>query len=135
MKIMNILLMTLFINITYANQVTDHITGIWSIKSPSNVQQWVVINNIDIRGNETIYHIEVLSRKKSAPLWQIQHLAPHLAVTQKALVRSIIKELHKGAVYPETYNAAYNKWLHDNNNTGGKICTSSIEQCIKQHIN
>lgn len=122
--------MIYFFNIASANIVPDELNGIWSIKSPAKTYRWVVIHNIEIRGGQKIYHIEVLSRKRSAPTWQVMHLSPHMAITEIALIKSVIKQKQSGAVYPETYNDAYSKWLIGNNNTGGVICMSSIEQCI-----
>lgn len=130
MKLSFLLFSIIFFKLSFANETLEDFSGIWSIKGSSQKNRWVVINNIDHKNDESIYHIEVLSRKKSAPLWQVEHLVPHMAITKAALTRSIIKQLKKGAVYPETYNTAYYKWQSENHNTGGLVCTTSIEQCI-----
>lgn len=117
-------------NPTFADGFSNEFSGIWSIKGSSQQDKWIVIHNIDNRNGNTIYHIEILSRKKTAPLWKIEHLAPHMAITKPALSKSIIKQLRRGAVYPESYNFAYHKWLIENSNTGGFVCSTSIAQCI-----
>jgi hypothetical protein len=130
MKLITLIFVITFFNIASANKFPDELNGVWSIQSSVKTHRWVVIHNIETRDGQKIYHIEVLSRKRSDPAWQVIHLSPHIAITEIALIKSIIKQKQNGAVYPETYNDAYSKWRSDNNNTGGVICTSSIEQCI-----
>lgn len=130
LKLFLLIPLMIYSNTTFADKIHNEFSGIWSIKGSFKQDKWIVIHNIDSSNTNTIYHIEVLSRKKTAQLWQIEHLVPHMAITKAALSKSIKKRLQKGAVYPESYNFAYQKWLNENSNSGGFICTTSIEQCI-----
>ncbi|HTZ00437.1 MAG TPA: DUF5086 family protein, partial [Rhodocyclaceae bacterium] len=63
-----------------------------------------------------------------SPPWQFRHLAKHMAVTEAALRAGIVKPLKKGAVYPESFDAAYVEWkaLGD-----GPVCRTSVMECLQ----
>lgn len=109
---------------------STHSLGVWSIESTPNMQRWIVINNIDKTSSEVIYHIEVLGRKSGEPAWKITHLVAHMAITEAALQRSVLKPLNKGAVYPETYQTAYHHWLEKTKGELGSVCDKTVVTCL-----
>ncbi len=109
-----------------AADLSNHPLGIWSLAGTAQQNRWVIIHT-QAKG---IYHIEVIGRGKKHPAWQIKHLANHIAITEAALSNSVIAPLQKGAVYPESFNSAYQQWQAENNGTGGAICTSDVLSCL-----
>ena len=110
--------------------INSHEMGIWSIAGSEKQQRWIVIHNLSEAKTTGIYHIEVIQRAAGAPTWQIVRLVNHMAITEKALKRSVIKSLDKGAVYPEPFNDAFAKWKMQNDGNGGAVCESSVMECI-----
>ena len=106
-------------------------TGIWSITPTAQQNRWLIIHNLSEAQTTGIYHIEVIGRNKKAPVWQIEHLAKHIAINKPALLKSIIKPLKKGDVYPESFDNAFSAWQKENDGKGGAVCTSSVIECIK----
>lgn len=108
----------------------SHKQGTWEITSTARMHRWRVIHQLE-QGNRTgIYHIEVLGRKHDDPSWQVQRLVRHMAITSKALLRSITKPLNKGGVYPEPFDDAYQQWQSLNNGKGGPVCQTSVIDCM-----
>lgn len=107
-----------------------HKPGIWSVSATKKQNRWIVIHNLDQAKTTGIYHIEVIGRDIRAPTWQIQHLANHIAITEAALVASVLKPLTKGAVYPESFDSAYRAWQSQNQGQGGVICKQPILECL-----
>jgi hypothetical protein len=89
----------------------------------------VVIHNLDEASSSGIYHIEVIAREKGKPKWQIKRQAPHLAITEDALRRSIINPLKSGSVYPEPYEDAFKEWQKSSN---AFICDTSVIECLSK---
>ncbi len=111
--------------------VQSHPLGIWSIASTPKENRWLIIHNLTAAKTSGTYHIEVIARAKGDPVWKIKHLANHLAITEAALSQSIIAPLKKGAVYPESFDSAYQKWQALNHNAGGEICQTNVLQCLQ----
>ena len=110
-----------------------HRAGLWSLPAIGDADRWVEIHNLDAARASGIFHVEILSRRHGAPAWQVKHVAPHLAITRAALERSVVKPLKSGAVYPESFDSAYQVWLRDER--AGKhpfVCGSSVDQCLKR---
>jgi len=110
-----------------------HRAGLWSLQPAADADRWVEVHNLDEAKMSGIFHIEVLSRRRGAPAWQITHLAPHMAITRAALERSVVKPLKTGAVYPESFDSAFQVWLADER--AGKhpsVCESSVDRCLKR---
>jgi Domain of unknown function (DUF5086) len=128
-----IFLVILFFNYSaYAEiNLEANTTGIWSITPTAQQNRWLIIHNLTEAQTTGIYHIEVIGRDKKSPVWQIQHLAPHIAINKPALLSSIIKPLKKGDVYPESFDNAFTVWQKENNGKGGAICTTSVIECMK----
>lgn len=108
-------------------------TGLWSLPAIGDAERWVEIHNLDTAKASGIFHIDVVSRPRGAPAWRLEHLAPHMAITRGALERSVVKPLKSGAVYPESFDSAYQVWLRDER--AGKhpfICGSTVDQCLKR---
>lgn len=112
--------------------LSKHEKGIWSIKGTPEKKMWIVIHNLKEAKETGIYHIEVLARGFDEPVWKVEHVIKHMAITQSALASSVLKPLDKGAVYPETFDNAYNDWQKQNSGKGGFICTSHLSDCMQQ---
>ena len=128
-----IFLVTLFFNYSaYADvNLEANTTGIWSITPIVQQNRWLIIHNLSQAQTTGIYHIEVIGKNKKAHAWQIQHLAPHIAINKSALLASIIKPLKKGDVYPETFDNAFTQWQKENDGKGGAVCNTSVLDCMK----
>ncbi len=128
-----IFLITLFFNYSvYADvNLETHTKGLWSIADTAKQNRWLIIHNLTEAQTTGIYHIEVIGRDKKAPVWQIKHLAAHIAINKTALLKSIIKPLKKGNVYPESFDSAFSTWKKENDGKSGAICTTSVIECIK----
>jgi hypothetical protein len=109
-----------------------HAKGIWSIAGTETSQRWIVIHDLAEGGTTGVYHIEVIKRKLGAPSWQIERLSAHMAITGKALKRSVVKPLKSGAVYPEAFDDGFKKWKAENNGKGGAVCTTSVPECLQK---
>jgi hypothetical protein len=120
-----------FVNHGYCADINGHQSGIWSVESTEKQERWIVIHNLNEGLRSGIYHIEVLGLEKGAPAWQVKHLVNHMAITEKALQSSIRKPLKKGTVYPETFDEAYRKWLHQGGGKTGPVCDTSIAHCME----
>ena len=132
MKII-IFLITLFFNYAVYAEINleANNAGIWSITPTDQQNRWLIIHNLTEAKTTGIYHIEVIGRNKKAPIWQIKHLAAHIAINKPALLKSIIKPLKKGDVYPESFDNAFSVWQKENDGKGGAVCTTSVIECMK----
>ena len=133
-----LILMTSLLGLPQLHAATDvidiqsHEKGIWSIKGSDKEQRWIVIHNLAEGKSTGIYHIEVIQQDAGAPAWQFEHLARHMAITEDALKRSVLKPLNRGAVYPEPYDDALSKWTAKNSGNGGEVCHTSVLDCISK---
>lgn len=107
-----------------------HEKGLWSIQGTTEENRWVIIHNMKEAKETGIFHIEVIAREVDVPAWKIKHIVKHMAITKAALSISVLKPLDKGAVYPETFNAAFEEWRKQNSGKGGFVCTSSLAECL-----
>ncbi len=114
--------------------LVSHKAGIWSIADAPGMKRWIVIHDPDAAKTSGIYHIEVIGRKSGDPSWQIVRLVPHMAITEKALLESILEPLDAGAVYPESFDDAYASWQLQNNGAGGSVCNLSVTQCMSSQV-
>jgi len=128
-----ICLVILFFNYSAFAEVNieANTTGIWSITPTAKQNCWLIIHNLTEAKTTGVYHIEVIGRDKKAPIWQIKHLAAHIAIDKPALLKSIIKPLKKGDVYPESFDDALSVWQKENDGKGGAVCTTSVIECMK----
>ena len=108
----------------------QHENGIWSIQGTEEKNSWVIIHNLKEAKDTGVFHIEVIARKVDDPAWKIEHVVKHMAITKSALSASVLKPLDKGAVYPETFDTAFEEWCKQNSGKGGSVCTSSITDCM-----
>jgi uncharacterized protein DUF5086 len=109
-----------------------HRTGLWSLAPQGDTLRWIEIHNLDEAGRSGVFHVEVLARRRGDPAWKVKHVAPHVAITTAALERSVVAPLTRGAVYPETFDAAYRKW-QEARSAGGRapVCDSTIDECLR----
>jgi len=106
-------------------------SDIWQLPATTHSTRWLVIHHRAASTSDGIYHIEVLERAKGAPVWQLKHLASHMAITTSALRASIVKPLKRGAVYPETFDFAYAAWKLQHAQGKTIICESNVVACLK----
>jgi Domain of unknown function (DUF5086) len=114
-----------------AEAAADFAEGsIWMLSPTSNEIRWLEIHSVDSGDPIVLYHVSVLVRGKSDPVWKVQHLIPHLAITNAALKRSVIKPAVRiRESYHETYDDAYRKWLALRADGKATICDTSITEC------
>jgi hypothetical protein len=65
------------------------------------------------------------------PAWKFTWLAPHLAITEDALRRSVIGPSRQLANYPETYESAYQSWLRTKGTEHRDVCTTTVALCLR----
>ena len=105
----------------------SHENGLWSLDSSEKLDRWIEIHNLKDAIKTGVFHIDVIARKKGDPVWKIEHLKPHMAISLKALLASIRKPLKKGSVYPETFNYAYEAWLKGDTKP---VCRTTVLECL-----
>ncbi|MGB7451690.1 MAG: DUF5086 family protein [Lysobacterales bacterium] len=127
-----IIILTIAVNL-HAESVTirTHAPGIWAIEGTEEYDRWVVIHNLEESIKAGVYHLEVIARKKGDPVWSVERLVNHMAITEEALSESVTSPLKRGAVYPEAFEIAYKAWVARNVDQGGEICQSSVLQCMQ----
>jgi hypothetical protein len=119
--------------ISERSTAVSRIKGIWSIANgPAKQHRWLIVHDHFESGGTNVYHIEVIARAAGAPAWQIGRLAPHMAITEPALKRSIVKPLTRGGVYPEAFHDARAAWQAANGGAGGAVCATSVRECLSK---
>ena len=115
------------------SRLQQHPIGIWSIADGiDHERRWIIIHNLEEGMKSGVFHIEVIGRGKGQPAWNIRHISRHMAISENALLRSVIKPLKSGGVYPESFHDAYHAWQMQNNGKGGFVCHSDVLQCLQQ---
>jgi hypothetical protein len=127
--------LSLFSFILAANAYTGWqgkiVNDIWALPPSAAGALWLVIHNLGTAAAEGMYHVEVLERARGAEPWRVKHLAKHMAVTEAALRTSVITPLKKGAVYPESFDAAYAEGKTLSAQGKAPVCRSSVIACVK----
>ncbi|SMC28208.1 protein of unknown function [Andreprevotia lacus DSM 23236] len=108
----------------------SHPLGIWALPPQGKLLRWVLIYDLPASAKSGIYHIEVVARQRDKPVWTVYHLAHHIAITEAALQRSVVKPLQRGGVYPENFEHAYAAWQAENGGKGGEVCQTDVLQCL-----
>ena len=122
----------LFIIAGQAGDLFDHRPGLWSLPADGETLRWVEIHNLDEAKRSGVFHIQVLSRRRADPAWQVHSVAAHMAVTVAALKRSVVSRLSTGSVYPERFDDAYRAWLHAQERGGAApICDTTVDRCLR----
>jgi len=110
--------------------LASHAGGAWSIAAAPGMDRWIVVHDPAASQATGVYHVEVIGRKTGDPSWQVVRLVPHMAITERALLDSVIEPLQSGAVYPEPFNDAYAAWRAQNGGAGGKVCRTAVVECM-----
>jgi hypothetical protein len=106
--------------------------SVWDLPGTATENRWVEVHSIESIGAATVYHVSVLSRRKGEPVWSLKHLVPHMAITEEALRRSVVKlSRSQHTAYPETYDGGYNQWRALRNKGTVPICDTSLLECAK----
>jgi hypothetical protein len=108
-------------------------TDYWEIAGKTGYVTWVEIHNSQEAGTGGIAHVSVMTRKKSAPVWEPEWLCPHIAITTEALQHSVIRPFKTRGTYPERFKEAYARWKEDEKNGTALICTTSIQDFLRAH--
>ena len=102
----------------------------WLLPGTPSEDRWIEIHEIEGSGADTLFHISVLSRQKGQPVWNLQHVQPHMAITEPALRRSVLGPAPKQRMsYPEQYNAGYSQWRSLRAQHNAPICETSVLEC------
>jgi hypothetical protein len=108
-------------------------TDYWEIPGPSGKITWIEIHNRKEAAASGIAHISVMARKKSSPVWELEWVCDHLAITTDALQRSVVRPLKTRGAYPERFLAGYDRWKEDEKKGSAVVCATSIEDFLKHH--
>jgi hypothetical protein len=111
--------------------IFGHKSGIWQIEGTAGQKRWLIIHNLEDAKNIGLFHIEIIGRNKGQPVWSIVRLCDHMAISQEALRRSVIRPLKSGGVYPESFDAAYAKWKNKSDQGRSDICTTTVADCLR----
>ena len=109
----------------------NHEPGIWQIEDAPGQKRWLIIHNLAEAKATGIFHIEIIGRRDGQSTWSIMHICDHMAITQAALERSVIRPLKSGAVYPESFEAALARWKKEAAQGRQHICTTSVSECLQ----
>lgn len=88
-----------------------HEAGLWQIAAKGAQKRWIEIHNLDEAKQSGVFHIEVLGRTPGKARSAVEHVRGHMAITRAALLRSVLKPLKTGSVYPESFDSAHARWL------------------------
>jgi hypothetical protein len=103
---------------------------IWELSGTATEERWLELHLIEGEGQNAVYHVSILSRHVGDPVWKLTHVVPHMAITDAALRRSVIRlATRKRASYPETYDGAYRQWLQLQAKGNAPICVTSVIEC------
>jgi hypothetical protein len=109
--------------------IFENTAGIWRIASQGTLNRWIVIHNLAEAERTGLFHIEVIGREQGKPVWAIEHLCNHMAITLDALKRSVIRPLKSGAVYPESFATGLEEW-NKTPQAERPICDRSVVDCL-----
>ncbi|MCC6820212.1 MAG: DUF5086 family protein [Verrucomicrobia subdivision 3 bacterium] len=127
-------LMTLAISPARAGSKPDiYSTDFWEIAGKAGNDTWVEIHNSKEAQTNGVAHVSVITRKKGSPVWKIEWVCPHIAITTEALQRSVIRPFKTRAVYPEAFFKAYENWKADKEKGNAVICSTSVQDFLKKH--
>jgi hypothetical protein len=100
--------------------------GSWLLGPSDGIERWLVVHAVP-SDHDPAFHVEVLQAEIGDPAWKFRRLAPHMAVSEAALRRSIRGRSSRKEPYPEAYEYAYESWRKDGQ---GKTCTTTVIQCL-----
>lgn len=103
----------------------------WILPAVPGELRWVNLKEPRQNSADGILHIEVLARAPRGKPWAFKRLAAHMAITEQALLASVVKAGSYGGVYPESYYEARKRW--DALAAEGKapVCTTTLLGCLK----
>lgn len=113
------------------SKLFSHQRGLWEIAPYKNQNRWIIIHNLDKARDEGIFHIEIIAREKGKKVWEILRIRKHMAITIDALERSVKRPIGTGDVYPESFLDAYSQWKKNAAQGIKTICTTSVDECLR----
>ena len=108
-------------------------SNLWEINGQPTKITWIEIHNSKEAQSSGITHVSVHARKKGSPVWELEWVCSHIAITTDALKRSVIRPLKERGAYPEHFYEAYHRWQADEKNGKAIICSTSIQEWLKEH--
>jgi hypothetical protein len=125
-------LIVLAVSTARAGSLPDiYSTNFWKIEGKVGNQTWVEIFNCDEAKTNGIAHVSVITRKEGSPVWKIEWVAPHVAITTDALKRSVLSPFKTRGAYPEHFYEAYDRWKEEKKKGKAIICTTSLQDYLK----
>lgn len=103
----------------------------WQIAGQPGKTTWIEIHNRQEAQTSGVAHIMILARKRGAPVWEVEHVCDHLAITTAALQLSVVRPYKTRAVYPERYFEAYDRWKADEQKGTAVVCSTSIQDFLQ----
>jgi hypothetical protein len=116
-----------------APQPDIYSSDFWEIAGQPKKITWIEIHNSKEAQSSGIVHVSVLARQKGAPVWELEWVCNHIAITAEALKRSVIRPFKTRGAYPEKFYDAYHRWLADEKDGKAIICSTSIQEWLKEH--
>lgn len=103
----------------------------WEVRGAPGKITWVELHDPD-PADPSVIHVELLTRKRTDPPWEVEHLQPHVAITLDAFERSVVRPLHtKNGVYPESFNFGYKHWKEEAEAGKRVVCSTTLDECVQ----
>lgn len=114
--------------------VLAHAKGIWSLPPQGDDRRWIVLHRLAEATEQSVLHLEVLSRREGEPAWKVTHVVDHMAATVAAVAAAVVEPLASGAVYPERFDDAKRRWEERAAKGDAEICSTSVLDCMDESL-
>ena len=105
-------------------------TNFWEVEGKTGYVTWVEIYNSPEARTNGIAHVSVVRQKQDDPVWKLEWVCPHIAITTDALKRSVIRPLKAKGAYPEHFYEALNRWKEDKRKGTAVIYSTSVQDFL-----
>jgi hypothetical protein len=108
---------------------------LWALPPGEGKVRWLEIHNLKTASVDGLFHVQVLERKRTDPVWDSRSVADHMALTEAALRASIVAPLKAGSVYPERFEGGFAKWQTAQAAGHASVCNSTVLSCLADTSN
>jgi hypothetical protein len=115
-----------------AEQIDVYSSDFWEIPGATNKTTWIEIHNSKEAQKSGVAHISVHARKKGDPIWKVEGICPHIAITTEALKRSVSHPYKTRGAYPEHFYEAYDRWKEAEKAGQATICSTTLQDCLSK---
>jgi hypothetical protein len=110
----------------------DIASALWKLDSAEGSVRWLEIHNLQAVAVDGLYHVEVMQRSASDPVWKFEVLAAHMAVTDAAIRASIVSPLRRAFAYQEAFDQGMREWQQAQAHNQAFVCRTSVNACLAQ---